>query len=122
MNGNIKVEFALECLGRRDEEAGVCVGYIPALRLYSQATDEEHLEKALRSAAELFIVTCYDRGILGQALRDRGMIHAAGAESLERARQANRQYIAVSKRDAAFDKSFTVKVPISLLAAQQVAA
>jgi hypothetical protein len=38
MDGNINVEFALECLGRRDEEAGVYVGYIPALHLYTQAT------------------------------------------------------------------------------------
>jgi hypothetical protein len=87
MRDNIKVEFALECLGRRDDEAKVCVGYIPALRLYTQATNEENLEKALISAAELFIVTCYERGILGQALRDRGMTHAAkehreGTESL----------------------------------------
>ena len=122
MNGNIKIEFALECLGRRDEEAGVCVGYIPALRLYTQAPDEQSLEKATISAAELFIVTCYERGILGQALRVRGMTHAAGAESLARAKASQHQYIAVSKVDAQFDKSFTVKVPISLLAAQQVAA
>jgi hypothetical protein len=69
----------------------------------------------------LFIVTCYERGILGQALRDRGMTKAAGAHAMEQARREKHQYISVMEHDPSFDKSFTVKVPISLLAAQQVA-
>jgi hypothetical protein len=122
MNENIKIEFALECLSRHDEQAGVLVGYIPALRIYTQATDEGQLEKALISAAELFIVTCYERGILGQSLRDRGMTRAMGPHEMERAKAHDHQFISVSKRDESFEKSFTVKVPISLLAAQAVAA
>ncbi len=44
---NIGVSFSLDCWSRHDEEAGVLVGYIPALRLYSQGHDDEELTMAI---------------------------------------------------------------------------
>jgi predicted RNase H-like HicB family nuclease len=120
MREDISVEFSLPCLSRRDEGAGVFVGYIPALRIYSQGKDEVELEKALVSAAELFIVTCYERGILQQALQERGMTKAVAAHVKKIVVQENQAYIAILERNPSFEKSFTVKVPISILAAQQV--
>jgi predicted RNase H-like HicB family nuclease len=111
----IRVEFALNCHQRMDEEAGVFVGYIPALRLYSQGRSEEELKRALMGAAEMFIVRCYEREILGQVLRSRGMTKAAGRHSLE----PMQQYIHVAP-ERNFDKSYTVHVPIDLLAAHQL--
>jgi hypothetical protein len=116
----MKVEFALSCYQRMDEDAGIFVGYIPALRLYSQGRDEEELKKALTSAAEMFIVRCYEREILGQVLRNRGMTRAAGRNSVI----SGRQYIHVAPgappAELNFDKTYTVKIPIELLAAQQL--
>jgi len=118
MNDNIQVEFSLTCYGKKEEQLGVFVGYIPALRVYSQGRNQEEMEKALASAAELFIVTCYERGILGQALKDRGMTKASGTNLKHKAEEERRDYISVAERHPSFDKPFKVKVPISLLAAQ----
>jgi hypothetical protein len=78
MSNNIKVQFSLECWKRYDEEAKALVGYIPSLRLYSQGRNDEELKKALASAAEMFIVSCYGKNILSKVLRDRGMTQATG--------------------------------------------
>jgi hypothetical protein len=122
MNDNIQIDFSLTCYGKREEQLGIYVGYIPALRVYSQGRTQEEMEKALASAAELFIVTCYERGILGQALRDRGMTRATGAHIAHKAQEEKRDYITIAEKHPSFDKPFTVKVPISLLAAQEIAA
>jgi len=114
MSNNIRVDFCLKCLSRRDVQAGVLVGYIPSLRLYSQGRNDEELNHALSSAAEQFIVACYEREILGKVLRDRGMTKAAGQHALKRAEE----YIAVSEYESSYEKEFTVKVPIDLLTAQ----
>jgi hypothetical protein len=116
----IKVEFSLECMSRRDDEANVFVGYIPALRVYSQGRDEKELENALKSAAEMFIVTCYGRNILGKALRDRGMNRATSAAAAEKARKG--QYISISQHVPSFEKDFEIKVPIELVAAEALSA
>jgi hypothetical protein len=114
--GNLRIDFSLKCLSRKDEEAGVMVGYIPSLRLYSQGRTDEELNDALCSAAEQFIVVCYEREILGKVLRDRGMTKAAGQHAIKRAEE----FITVSEYESSYEKEFTVKVPIDLLAAQHL--
>lgn len=116
MNPNIVVEFSLDCWSRHDEEAKVLVGYIPALRLYSQGRNDEELVKAMKSAAEMFLITCYGRNVLGKALRERGMTKATTQAAAEKARQG--QYIAVSEYASSFEKNFKVNVPIELVAGQ----
>lgn len=113
---NASLQFRLKCLSRHDETAGVYVGYIPALRVFSQTTDESHLIAAMVSAAQMFIITCYEQNILESALKERGGMtravdeHAAMPEDVD--------YIAVSE----YEKSFTVDVPINLVASVAVAA
>lgn len=114
MLNDIRVDFNLKCLSRRDVQTGVLVGYIPSLRLYSQGRNDEELTRALSSAAEQFIVACYEREILGKVLRDRGMTKAAGRYALKR----TEEYIAVSEYESSYEKEFTVTVPIDLLTAQ----
>jgi len=116
MTSNIKVDFSLQCCLRKDAEAKILVGYIPALRLYSQGHDEEELRKALVSAAEMFIIVCYEKGIFGQVLRDRGMTKASG---IHVARKTG-EYIAVAVCEPRYEKTITIKVPIELLAAHEV--
>lgn len=117
---HIKVEFSLDCLFRKDEEARILVGYIPSLRLYSQGRNEDELRNALVSAAEMFIVLCYKKNTLGKVLRDRGMTEATGG-SIALAQHNGGEFISISESDR-YDQSMTIKVPIELLAAQQVMA
>jgi hypothetical protein len=117
-SNNIRVDFALDCWERYDDDAKIFVGYIPALRVYSQGRNEEELKKALVSAAEMFIVVCYGKGILGKVLRDRGMTKAEGPHT----GGTDRQYITVDEIGRDYSKAFEVKVPISLIAAQEVMA
>ena len=120
MSEKIKVDFALHCWARRDADADIFVGYIPTLRVYSQGRNEDELKKALASAAEMFIVTCYGRGILGEALRERGMNEASGAVAVAAAkRAADGEFIAVSEYESTYETQFTINVPIELIAAQQ---
>jgi hypothetical protein len=113
---NIGVSFSLDCWSRHDEDANVLVGYIPALRLYSQGRDDEELTKALTSAAEMFIVCCYGKNILGKVLRDRGMTKATTQAAAEKGRQG--EFIAVSEYASSFEKPFKINVPIELIAGQ----
>jgi hypothetical protein len=109
----IALQFRLQGLSRYDEQAGVFVGYIPALRVFSQAESEEELTPALVSAAQMFISTCYEKGILETVLKERsGMTRAVGDGEVVADEQ---DYIAVSE----YKKTFPVDVPLNLVAQQQ---
>lgn len=115
MPNNVAVQFQLDCFSRHDEQANIKVGYIPALRIYSQGHNDTELEQALISAASMFIITCYERGILEKTLKDRGMIRAT-AERMA-VHGPPEQFISVTEQ-ARFDRQFKVEVPINLVAAQ----
>jgi hypothetical protein len=122
MSEKIKIDFALHCWARRDKDAGIYVGYIPTLRVYSQGRDDAELRKALTSAAEMFIVTCYGRGVLGRALQERGMTEASGAAAVaaaSSAKAADGEYISVSEYQSTYETEFTINVPIELIASQR---
>jgi hypothetical protein len=110
-NPGLQVSFALECVGRFDEQAKVFVGYIPALGIYSQGTSKEQLEKAVESAALMFISTCYEKQILGKYLHDRGLTKAASLEAVDK----DKQHIVVADYRPTFDSTFKVNVPMELL-------
>lgn len=112
----LQLQFRLNFATRHDAEAGVYVGYCPALKLYSQGTTQEEAEKAVVSAAQLFIVTCYEKDILHSALRKRGMVKAAAA-SMRALENGDKEFISVKN----FDHEFWRDVPINLLAAQEAA-
>jgi hypothetical protein len=112
----VAVQFRLKCLSRHDEQAGVHVGYIPALKVFSQVptAQEKELPDALVSAAQMFIITCYERDILETLLKERGMTKAVGEKA---AIPEEQDYISVSE----YQHSFTVDVPVNLVAASQLA-
>lgn len=112
----IRVQFSLECWKRKDEQAGLLVGFIPALGIYSQGRNDEELKSALTGAAEMFIVVCYEKDILNKALRGRGMTKASG----QHATAKSGQYISVTKVESSYEKAFDVEVPIDLLVAQKL--
>lgn len=102
--------YRLTCLTKRDENCKVHVGYIPVLRVYTQATTEERLTAALKSAATMFITSCFERGVLDEVLHARGMSKAIPGET--HGKIAADQFIAVAN----FDKEIEMDVPITLLA------
>ena len=48
------------------------VSYCPALDIYSQGESEEEAISMLAEAIEMFIKSCFDRGVLFQVLEDCG--------------------------------------------------
>lgn len=52
-----------------DSEAGVYVASCPELHLVSQGETEEEAERAIQSAINLFIITCYEHDILHTTLK-----------------------------------------------------
>jgi predicted RNase H-like HicB family nuclease len=103
----IGLEFRLSFATRRDDAADVFVGYCPALDVYSQGRSREEAEDAVVDAAQLFIVSCYERDILHTVLRNRGMTKAKpGSVASE-----DHQYIKIAN----FDKTFERSIPVNLL-------
>jgi len=91
-----QVMFKLDCLTRRDENAGVYVGYIPALNIFTQASAKERLEAALESAASLYIVACHRRKLLDRVLTGMGFNPTTDLEGIQQAAAAGKcQYITV---------------------------
>lgn len=104
-----RIEFNLAIATRKDEEAGVYVGFCPLLKLYSQGRTEAEAEEAAVSAATLFIGTCYERDILHSVLRERGLKKITAKPKLAPGEEA--QYISVSGFDRAIERS----IPLELL-------
>lgn len=106
----ITVEFRLLFGTRRDDEANVYVGYCPALGVYSQGSSEDEAAHAVEDAAQLFIVSCYQRDILHSVLRKKGMTTAEpGTVPTE-----DHQYIKIAN----FENTFERSIPVNLLSAQ----
>lgn len=112
----LQLQFRLKFGTRHDADAGVYVGYCPALKLYSQGRTQDEAETAVVSAAQLFIVSCYERDILHSVLRKRGMTRASAGMAQTTADE-EKEFIAVGR----FENQFWRDVPISLLAAQEAA-
>ena len=108
----VLVKFSLLFGTRHDEEAGVHVGYCPALKVYSQGRSEVEAQEAVVDAAKLFIINCYRRDILHRVLRDRGMTEAVEGPT------QSRQFIEIGH----YENQFEREVPIELLSAQYVEA
>ena len=52
-----------------DSESGVYVSSCPELGLVSQGVTEEEAERAIQSAINLFVITCYEHEILHSTLK-----------------------------------------------------
>jgi hypothetical protein len=108
------IEFFLNTLRNQDEDTKAWVGYIPALRLYAQASTEERLEDALRQTALSFIGLCWHRKIVDKVMRERGM-RKTDATATNRAKEVGGQYIVIGN----VERDVYGEVPITLLAGKQ---
>ena len=109
------VEFNLNAHSHWDDAAKVWVGYIPALRLCAQARSEDRLDQALKQTVHSFIGLCWERGILEDAMRERGMIKT-DADCMEKAKASRGQYIMIMGN---VEREAWNEVPIALLAGKQ---
>jgi predicted RNase H-like HicB family nuclease len=77
------------------KKAKVYVSSCPCLDVFSQGQTEEEAEKNLGEALKVFLISCYERGTLDEALKECGF--AAGAKPA---------------RAQARGKSITVPIPL----------
>jgi hypothetical protein len=68
----IRVAYDLKVGMRQDELTGLHVAFCPALELFAQGTTEAQAKDSMQSAISLYLVTCYERGVLDRHLRLRG--------------------------------------------------
>jgi hypothetical protein len=108
------IEYSLAYFCRYDEDAKAWVGYLPALRLYSQAKDEKRLRKALHQLIVSFVSLCHERGILDDVMHERGLKKRSHRE-MKTAQKRQGQYIAVGS----VERELYAEVPIMLLAGKQ---
>jgi len=109
------IDFSLNTLRNQDEDTKAWVGYIPALRLYTQASTEDRLEEALLETALSFIGLCWHRKILDKVMHERGM-RKSDAATTKRAKELGGQYISVGGN---VERDVYGEVPITLLAGKQ---
>jgi predicted RNase H-like HicB family nuclease len=65
-----------------DSDAGVYVGSCPEFGLVSQGITEEEAERAIQSAINLFVITCYEHEILHSTLRRLRSVPPAEAQAV----------------------------------------
>src|SRR4051812_18206420 len=112
------IEFCLNVMTSWDEDARVWVGYIPTLRLTTQARTEERVSNAMKETVFSFIGLCWERNMLDDAMRERGMRKSddTAVDIIEKAKTAGGEYIIVAGGQAAQDA--WAEVPIALLASK----
>ncbi|HME44520.1 MAG TPA: type II toxin-antitoxin system HicB family antitoxin [Syntrophorhabdales bacterium] len=78
------------------KKAKIYISSCPCLDVYSQGQTEEEAEKNLGEALKLFLISCYERGTLDEALKECGFAPEAKKTSGAQAR----------------GKSITVPIPL----------
>ena len=109
------LRFRLTAHFRRDAETQAYVLYCPTLDICTAAPTRAECKPTMRSAANLFIRTCYERGILDQVLRRSGFKKSSNPPVNPFLEDGD--FIAITERPEEFD-SFPFEVPIELVAAQ----
>jgi hypothetical protein len=123
-----QVVYYLKALCRHDKEVDAYVGVIPRLNLFSQARTEENLKIALEKTATRYILACAERGMLFSVLREAGGVpEKLSVEEIEKRKEHHQKHGVefVAFLDEGYEEcseTIEVKVPIEVLASQQVSA
>lgn len=115
MAKKLDVKFSLQGTIREDRQTRSFVSYCPTLDLYSAGRSRIDAKKALTAAVDTYVRICFERGILGKMLMDKGFL-AAPSGSV--GRTVNEQYITVGEHASEYDDVFDFDVPLHLIAAQ----
>lgn len=120
MSRSLQVRFSLQGAIREDKDTASFVSYCPALDLYSAGRTRPEAKRALQSAVDLFVRSCYSRGILGQVLQAKGFEATDPNVPDEHGLVDGENFIVVRElaHREAFDDVFNVEVPLHLIAAQ----
>lgn len=115
------VTFSLQAVIRPDEETGCFVSYCPALELYSAGKTRIDAKRAIQGAVDMYIRLCYDRGILGRLLHEKGFTTMEPARHVSVADETQSITIIESEHRTEYDDVFSVQVPMHLVAAAKQA-
>jgi predicted RNase H-like HicB family nuclease len=79
MADTVEISLRLRCFARRDTARRWIAG-CPSLNVYSQNSSEEDARRSLRTAIELWLESCLERGTLQAAMQELGFRLAAWDE------------------------------------------
>src|SRR5688500_9898269 len=116
----VGLKFSLQGQLREDKQTNCFVSYCPALDIYAAGKSRPEAKDALRATIALFIQICYERGIFGVALRERGFLAAEGGDVP--VLTDSQEFITIQEDQTAapeYDDVFEVDVPMHLVAAAQ---
>jgi hypothetical protein len=117
MPKQIDVSFSLQGAIREDRQTRSFVSYCQTLDMYSAGRTRIDAKKALTSAVLTYVRLCYERGILGQVLKDKGFA-AAPSSAVDRPAGSS-QFITVEEHASEYDDVFDFDVPLHLIAQSQ---
>ena len=116
MSCMVELTFGLTGYRRLDQETKAFVAYCPSLDIYTSVQTRDEVEPAMRSAVEMFIRVCYDRGILERVLQQRGFSMRRSA-SQDATPPVSADYISVKEAPGDFE-AFPFNVPMPLVSDQ----
>lgn len=117
MSKQLEVRFSVQGAIREDRQTKSFVSYCPVLDLYSAGKTRPDAKRALTAAVETYVRVCYERGILGRILKEKGFTAAAAAPPVGLQAKAPIQFIEVAEYASEYDDMFDVEVPLHLVAA-----
>lgn len=117
MTTQIDIHFSLQAAIREDRQTTSFVAYCPTLDLYSAGRTRIDAKKALTGAAVMYVRICYERGILGRLLKQKGF-SAAQASAGDRPSDSS-QFIAIKEYASEYDDVFDIEIPLHLVAQAQ---
>lgn len=117
MAPHIDVNFRLEAAIRHDRQTSSFVAYCPTIDLYSAGRTRGDAKKALTAAAKTYVRICYERGILGRILKERGF--SAASSQPGAAPTPDGQFIRILEHASEYDDVFNLDIPLHLVAQQQ---
>lgn len=99
----LTINCKLSVAFRRDQQTNSFVGFCPALKIYSQGVDLKKCQIALEDAIRMFFKYCCAQGVVGEALKERGLIETDSAPTAEEV-IAIREYDSFAELEVPFSR------------------
>ena len=79
-----KVTFQVKLPAQVEHRGKYYVSCCPLLDVYSQGETQQKALKNLKEATSLFLISCFERGVLDKVLTESGFVPASGAYDTQR--------------------------------------
>lgn len=119
MPKQIEVKFSLQGAIREDRQTQCFVAYCPTLDLYSAGRSRVEARKALSAAVITYVRNCYERGILGRVLKDKGFYASAAPLQADDRAEEKSQFITIEEHASEYDDVFDFDIPLHLVSKAQ---